>query len=203
MSGLSDGGKKALITNSFDRQDDEIDLQDYQDYFRVIDDEIQFLNDSEDFKDNGYQLEADEVHEIALEVVLQLKSNPDAKQAIVIQKLYEKPFPQILAQGETTGKKLLELILDGIIRIWLMVDTAADEEMDDYGWRRERKFCDFVHGLFYPGQKAPIYPNTPETRVRDTELAAEMASETTQIQSSLTHPLTAANMKKLTSITTH
>ncbi|KAF5666933.1 hypothetical protein FCIRC_10012 [Fusarium circinatum] len=207
MSSLSDNSKKALIANLFDKSTDDIDLRDYQDYFRVIDDEIQFLNDYETFQSNNFKLHPNQLNQIALEVVQELKINPGAKQAAIIQKLYDKRLPQIHAQGETKGKALLEYILDGTIRIWIMVDTAGSSEPGDYGWRGERKFCDFVHGIFYPGQSAPAYPDNKETSVRDSELMAElkaeMASENTQIQSSLTHPLTAANMKKLTNITTH
>ncbi|KAF4959251.1 hypothetical protein FSARC_10767 [Fusarium sarcochroum] len=203
MSALSEQRRKALITTLFDRPDSEIVSQDYEIYFQAVYAEIQFLNDSLDFREHDFQLVPDQLLDVALEAVPQLRSNPEATQADIQQKLFTKNIRGIRGQRDAGAKILLDHILDGTIRIWLMVDPAEDEEMNIHGWRGERRFCDFVHGLFYPGRDAPTYPSAQGTTTRDPELVAEMASENTQIQSSLTHPLTAANMAKLTNITIH
>ncbi|KAF4446969.1 hypothetical protein F53441_9440 [Fusarium austroafricanum] len=201
MSDLSPNRKATLIETLFERAEDEMEIRDYEDYFKAIDTEVQYLNESRDFRDLLFRLEPDQFVTVALITVPRLRVNPGSVQEAVLGELQVGDTLGIQADGLPRERTILNHILDGIIRIWLMVDPSPVEEIHNAGWRGQRKFCDFVHGLFYPGQEALKYPSSKTTQTRDSELVAEMTSETTQIQSSLTHPLTASNMKKLTNIT--
>ncbi|KAH7163704.1 hypothetical protein DER46DRAFT_604902 [Fusarium sp. MPI-SDFR-AT-0072] len=203
MSILTEERKVTLIETLFERPETEIDLKDYQTYFETVDTEIQYLNDSRDFRELLFRLQADQLVSVALVAVPRLRKNPSAEQGTILDGLRSGDIPGIQRHGLPREKTILEHILDGIVRIWLMVDPSPTEELQNTGWRGRRKLCDFVHGVFYPGQEAPKFPSAEATTARDHELMAEMASETTQVQSCLTHPLTVSNLKKLTNITTY
>ncbi|KAF4341670.1 hypothetical protein FBEOM_4408 [Fusarium beomiforme] len=203
MSGLAEERKVNLIEVLFERPESEIDSQDYEPYFQMIDAEIRYLNDCREFRDLFFKLDAEQLTVVALITVPILKHNPSAEEETVLDSLQAGDVLGIQGAGLPQERTILKYILDGIIRIWLMVDPTPVAEQHITGWRGRRKLCDFVHGLFYPAQDAPKFPGKPETPIRDAELVAEMASETTQVQSSLTHPLTVANMKKLTNITAY
>ncbi|EXL66761.1 hypothetical protein FOPG_17084 [Fusarium oxysporum f. sp. conglutinans race 2 54008] len=203
MSILTEERKVTLIETLFERPETEIDLKDYQTYFETVDTEIHYLNDSRDFRELLFRLQADQLVSVALVAVPRLRRNPSAEQGTILDSLRSGDIPGIQRHGLPREKTILEHILDGIVRIWLMVDPSPTEELHNTGWRGRRKLCDFVHGVFYPGQEAPKFPSAEATTARDHELMAEMASETTQVQSCLTHPLTVSNLKKLTNITTY
>ncbi|KAI8961533.1 hypothetical protein F5Y11DRAFT_225755 [Daldinia sp. FL1419] len=198
--------KQDLIQTLFNRNVNRHHLSEYKGYFDTFNEQTQYLNDYRVFKELRVVLEWEQLATIALIAVPQMCRQPDARQEWILDHL-RRNIPEdseglrLLVGDTETQKDALSYSLDSVIRVWLMVNPApiSDSRQRTQGWRGERRLCDFVHGLFYPGRPAPRHP-TQQAQGYDSELLAEFSAENTQIQSGLTHPLTAANMKKLTNI---
>ncbi|KAF4974567.1 hypothetical protein FZEAL_8539 [Fusarium zealandicum] len=201
MSKLVPETKRTLIAALFDRDVVDSDLWEYDDYFESFDAEIQFLNDLRVLRSLGCTFQDGRLVEIALRAAPEMRQTPAAQQGSILDILENDSEIGLPVDGDEEKKAVMRHALDSVVRLWLMIDPAPDETRHRQGWRGERRLCDFVYGLFYPGKPAPEFPVLEGNSTRDPDLAAEMAMENTQLQSSLTHPLTAANMNKLTSIT--
>jgi hypothetical protein len=67
-------------------------------------------------------------------------------------------------------------------------------------WAAAQRRCDFLYGIFYPGFLVTFHP--PATRYYGEELS-DMAKESAEIQTRLTHPLTAVNLSRYPKIHIH
>ncbi|KAJ3541755.1 hypothetical protein NM208_g4459 [Fusarium decemcellulare] len=198
MSGLSSQTKTSLIRALFDREVSD-NLWEYNDYFDHFDSRMKYLNGYRNLMTLHVTLDSEKLAQIAIKAVPEMKQSPSATRSDITRIL--ELDGQLTVPGHGDNKAaILEYALDCVVWIWLMIDPEPGQSPQQRGWRDTRSLADFAHGTFYPDQPAPTYPSTPPTR--DLEVAAEITAENTQIQSSLTRPLTAANMKKLTNIHT-
>ncbi|KAK3292481.1 uncharacterized protein B0H64DRAFT_229327 [Chaetomium fimeti] len=101
----------------------------------------------------------------------------------------------------------LEHAIHCAVRIWLMINTrparfdgTAMDLSPVQSWGENQRLCDFVYGVFYPGRPAS-YP-TPSDNYTEQELS-DIATESAQIQTRLTHPLTAVNLSRYPKVHIH
>ncbi|KAL4730953.1 hypothetical protein ACLX1H_002995 [Fusarium chlamydosporum] len=228
MSELQDEGKRELIRILFEQnvpsdERDQRDLRDYEAYFDNFDAGLKSLNTHQTYVELQLKVKAEDVAEIAFQAVPTMQRSPDATKGSVLcslrQKLKEKhpgEEPWISLHGGTgeaernltpaerrKRERALELALDTVVRLWLMIEPSPrgyEGTEDGNGWRGQRGLSEFAKMQFYPCQAPPAGEGTREPQVHGTELTAEMIAEAMQVQLNLTHPLTVANMKKLTNI---
>lgn len=159
----------------------DISLGDYDGYFTLFEDQTRNC-------DSGDVLAA-----IAI-----MKSDITVTRNDVWQKLQESrnlpPTPEILHDA-----------IDGAVRVWLMINSRRTGEitMADLSvartWPAAQKLCDFLYGIFYPGGSPPVPPATHYSA----EELSDMAKESAEVQTRLTHPLTAVNLSRYPKIHIH
>lgn len=142
---------------------------------------------------------------IVLATIEKMKTTPATTRRAV--------FDHLTTEHGNIASADLQDTIDCAVRIWLMVNSRTnrpDGTVSDGSipqrWTEEQRLCDFVYGLFYSREKAPegiikikeqrsIHPS------RDT--LSQYAQESAEIQSHLTHQLTAVNLSRYPKIGIH
>ncbi|KAK6706847.1 hypothetical protein SNK04_007862 [Fusarium graminearum] len=211
MSDLPDGKKNELIRAFFPQTEvpnKERNLEDYEAYFNTFDTELNVLNTHRTYMELEFMASTDQLAEIALQAVPAMRNQPEITHDAILQVCRETPRHEYTNDHQSSllldEVEALKLAIDSVVRLWLMLDPSprkGENDQEKNGWRGQRQLCEFVRTQFYPCQPASDGGRTQaETESRKRNLESDMMAETTQVQSNLTHPLTAANMKKLTNI---
>lgn len=176
---------KQLFRFLDDDDDSPIDLRQYEKYIAFYEQEI-------------WGLGSGCAPTVLLEVINTMKGNPTITREQIFAKLKEDhAYIDSLDLQDT---------IDCAIRVWLMINSRSDrpdgtlsDGSVEQRWEDGQRLCDFVYGLFYPGKTAPGGVSNAQVHYSE-DLLAGMTKESDEIQTRLTHPLTAINLKRYSKV---
>ncbi|KAI0118747.1 hypothetical protein GGR51DRAFT_554437 [Nemania sp. FL0031] len=168
-----------------------INLEEYLIFFEIVDKE---KSSSEDFKTIPIETFAT----IIIRAVEQMKSDPSATRPDIRNGLVDTIRVIGLEHTDWQDDAKLDGLIDSILRIWLMVEPIHMRA----AWTGDQQaLCDSVYSIFFPTKSAPSFEASGEgILANEDELATIRAEESANIQSRMTHDMTAANLKRLTKI---
>ncbi|KAJ8122143.1 hypothetical protein O1611_g9916 [Lasiodiplodia mahajangana] len=179
--------KQDILKDWFGYTEDVKDLKRHEEFFRWIEDDVDFKNDGSDEADAVRKLE------LATAVIKYIRRHPKATREEIKTELKPLVFTgeavQIPAQDQDT---LIDAAINRAVRLWLRVYLVGPGDPRNLNepslWNDGSNLSDFVRGAFYPRGVG-----------EDMELPTDL-SEIVGIQSRLTHRLTVANIVEYTDI---